>query len=196
MTGDAKRAVCRSYPFSSTLLVAWLTLPYAASAGEAGAYLRDGAYLGFSVGAGGVELSTDEWTTDRRTAVAVAARAGQTITPTFLLGANVGYWPVYPIEPPSALFPMVRFSGETAFYPYGASAGRASGLFARAGLGLSYGLRRDDDVGPALFAGLGHEFRLGDGDVHIGFGFDWHFVSYGDGESVNYWEATLQITRY
>lgn len=183
-----------------TCILVVTTLPDLASAQEGDTYLRDGFYIGFNVGAGGLAFEFGDWTTERETSAAFALRLGGALAPQFLLGGNLGGWSKEFDD--GSTVTIVRISAEATVFPAGAMPGPGKGFFLRGGAGISRveieipGLGTADDDGTALHAGTGYEWRIGDGNFHLGVALDWQFAFFENDVSADYWEGTLQFMWY
>lgn len=158
---------------------------------------HDGFYIGFSLGAGGLQFEADGDSSERETGVSFTVlRLGGAITERFLLGANLGGWGKSFDD--GSTITLVRVSAEAIYYPVLNPGG--VDLFIRGGLGMSQlkleapGFEGEEEGG-AAHLGVGIEHRFGR-RFALGASLDLHYASLTDDVSANYWEAAVQFTWY
>lgn len=120
---------------------------------------REGFWIGFGLGAGSAGASCDVCSGDREVGLSGHLRAGATVSPQLLLGAETNGW--YKSE--GGLTQQIgAFSATLTAYP-----AVADGFYLKGGLGLLV-YRADDNIdeltstGLGLSAGLGYDVRVGD----------------------------------
>jgi hypothetical protein len=164
---------------------------------------HDGFYIGFSLGAGGLQFTDAQGNESERenSAALTLLRLGGAISDNLLLGANLGGWSKTFEEEDGfdTTVTLVRMNFEATFYPI--LNPDAVDVYLRGGLGVSRltldieGFGEADEDGTDVTAGVGLERRLGE-RFAMGLGFDWHYSRLTDDVAANYWEAALLFNWY
>jgi hypothetical protein len=176
--------------------------PYSYVPPEAAAPQRNGFYIGFSLGVGGLQFTDNDGNeSDRENSIAFQLlRIGTALNPALLIGANIGGWgKTYESDfGEDATLTLVRVSVELTYYPI--LNPYAVDFFVRGGIGASslaieQGAFEASEEGGAAHVGLGIEKRLGR-RFTLGGSLDFHYAKLTEDFNANYWELAAQFSWY